>query len=488
MASQGFDDQADAATHGGGDQADTATDRGPDDGGDGTAADTVVDEPTVATARTEISRGRRIFVNSLIGLTTLLLVLAMFSVYANRLLFNPDNWSTTSTKLLQNSNVRSTTAGYLTDQLYSNVNVAQVIGSKLPAQLQPLASPVAGALRNVVEQGIGLALTRPRVQSLWEQANRAADQTFIDVVNGKKGTVTVNQGVVTLNLGTILNNMAQRFGISANIAAKLPPNVATLTIFKSNQLKFVQDVGNAIKGLALALTIAVPLLYALAIALARGRRRRTLMTVGFACIIAGTLVFFGRSILQTQVASSLTTDASLRTTISDVVGISTEILSTVAGAVVFVGLLLVASAWFAGPARPARAGREALAPFLRERPVASYAVTLGLLVLLFIWDPIPATGTPAGIITFTALAMFGTFLLRRDTELEFPDARPGEATARMRARIQRRGPAEPTPTPNGPAGSDPAISDQLQHLADLRDQGALSTDEYQAAKVRLLGV
>jgi hypothetical protein len=464
-------------------------------GGDGGAASHPSEETTrpateaetVPSPAAEISRGRRIFVRVLIGVTTLLLILAMFSIYANRLLLNPDNWSTTSTRLLQSSNVRSATAAYLTDQLYSNVDVPQVLASALPPQLKKLASPAAGALRSGVQQSINLALTRPAVQTLWEKANRAADQTLVDIVNGKKGTVTVNQGAVTLNLGQLLDNMASRLGISANVTSKLPANVATLTLFKSNQLKFIQNVGNAIKGLALALTIAVPLLYAAAIALARGRRRRTLRAVGFACIFAGVLVFFGRSIMETQVASALTKDAALHTTISDVVAIATEILVTVAGAVVFTGLLLVAAAFIAGPTRFARTVREGLAPSLRERPVASYAVTLGLLVLLFIWDPIPATGTPAGIITFSALGLFGTFLLRRQTEREFPDARPGEATERMRRRWQemRGGRAEPTPRP---VESEPTQAEQLQQLANLRGNGAITAGEYEAAKGRLLGV
>lgn len=45
----------------------------------------------------------------------------MFSVWANRLLFSPDNWAKTSTQLLQNPDIRSTTANYLVDQLYANV-------------------------------------------------------------------------------------------------------------------------------------------------------------------------------------------------------------------------------------------------------------------------------------------------------------------------------------------------------------------------------
>ena len=417
----------------------------------------------------------------------------MFSVWANRLLFNPDNWSSTSTQLLANPAIRSTTANYLVDQLYANVNVSGLLQNALPPRLEPLAGPAAGALRGVAVQGVELALSRPRVQNLWARANRAADQAFIAVVNGGGPRVGINNGVVTLNLGTILNNIAGRLGLPADVASKLPPNVATLTILKSDQLSFVQKVGKAIKGLALLLTILVPLLYALAILLAAGRRRRTLMTVGFSVIVGGALVLLGRHILETQIASSLTNDASLRPTITATVAIGTHILKTIGGAVVFMGLLLVLAGWFAGPARWARASREALAPYLRENPLASYGVGVGLLALLFLWDPIPATGTPAGIITFTVLGLFGVFLLSRQTAQEFPDAQPGAATARIRARMHdwrehRNARHHGQPSSPGAASAPPGVADQLQQLSDLHRQGAITASEYEAAKSRLLGV
>ena len=205
-----------------------------------------------------ISRGRLIGVDVLIGVTTILLVVGIFATWANRLLFSPDNWSKTSTQLLQNENVRTTTANYVVDQLYANVDVAGLLKQALPTQFQGLAGPAAGALRNAAVSGAQLALSRPRVQQLWAQANRAADQTFVDVVNGRKGTVGVNQGAVTLNLAAIVNNIAGRLGLPADVASKLPPNVANLVIFRSDQLKYVQNGGKAIKNLAFWLRSSCP--------------------------------------------------------------------------------------------------------------------------------------------------------------------------------------------------------------------------------------
>jgi Short C-terminal domain len=449
-----------------------------------TGAASTPDAATQAQAA-KISRRRLIGVDVLIGVTTVLLVVGIFATWANRLLFSPDNWSKTSTQLLQDANVRSATANYLVDQLYANVNVAGLLKERLPTQFQGLAAPAAGALRNAAVSGTELALSRPRFQQLWAQANRAADQTFIDVVNGRKGAVGVNQGVVTLDLASILNNIASRLGLPSDIASKLPPSVANLTIFKSDQLKYVQNGGKAIKGLALWLTILVPLLYALAVFLAKGHRRRTLMTIGFAGIFAGVLVLLGRSILQGQVATGLTTDASLQVTIGHVYNISTAILKDVAGAVVFGGIVLVAAAWFAGPARPAVVTRQAISPFLREQTVATYGIVLGIMVLIFLWDPIPATGKPLGILVFTLLALLGTYVLIQQTAREFPEARSGAATQAIRTRVagirQRR--QEPG-SPHAPTGATTA--EQLSQLADLRDRGAISPAEYESAKEKLL--
>jgi Short C-terminal domain len=439
--------------------------------------------PPAETAETaKLSRGRRILVDAIIGLATILLVVGVFSVWANRLLFSPDNWSNTSTQLLANPTIRQTTSNYIVDQVYANVNVAELLRSALPTQFQGLAGPAAGALRNGAVQVVDQALQRPRVQALWAQANRAADQLFINVVNGGKGAVKVNNGVVTLDLGSIVDNVAARLGLPSDVSARLPANIANLTIIQSDQLSFVQKVGKAIQGLALWLTILVPILYALAIFLARGRRRRTLMAVGWAGVLGGILVIVGRSILQTQLSNAITNDASLRPTVAAVLRINTQILGQTAAAVIFGGLVLAAAAWVGGPARPAMAIRRAIAPFLREEPVAAYGITLAALALLFIWNPIHATGTPAGIIVFTALALFGTYVLREETLRTFPDAQRGATTQALRERVSsaRRQPSR------GKAPEGGSTADQLSRLADLRDRDAITPEEYESAKSELL--
>ena len=367
------------------------------------------------------TRGRVWLVRVLIWGTTVLAVFAILAVWANRQLLNPDNWGNTSAQLLQNADVRNATSDYLVNQLYANVDVAGVLKSRLPPLLQPLAGPVAGALRNLATTAAQKALAAPRVQELWKQANKAADQTLVNIVNGGKGAVKVNGGEVSLNLAAIVADITNRLGLP-DLSSKLPPSVANLKILKSNQIKLVQDGGKALKGLALLLTIIVPLLYALAIWLAHGYRRRTLMNVGIAIVFAGVLVFLARTAIVSQVADSLVKTDSVRPAAMAVLSIATSMLSEIAGAFVVVGVPLIAAAWFAGPARLAVRARRAIAPFLRDQAGWSFAIVAGIMALIFIWQPIPATGTPVGIIVFLALAFLGTELLRRQTAEEFPNA------------------------------------------------------------------
>jgi hypothetical protein len=97
-------------------------------------------------------------------------------------------------------------------------------------------------------------------------------------------------------------------------------------------------------------------------------------------------------------------------------------LSEIAEAFLFVGVPLIAAAWFAGPARLAVRLRRAIAPFLRDHPEATFGIVAVVLLLIFIWGPIPATHRPAGIIVFSVLAIFGTAVLRQQTAREFPDS------------------------------------------------------------------
>ncbi len=366
-----------------------------------------------------VTRGRRITVRLLIWGTTVLAIIGIFAIWANRQVFSPDNWANTSTKLLQNEQIRDATSNYLVEQLYAHVDVEEEIKKRLPKEVRALAGPAAGLVRTGATEVAKRALATARVQEAWRAANRAADQTLVNIVEGGKGPVAIDNGVVSLDLATVLTNITNRLGLP-EVASKLPPDVAHLTVLKSKQIKAVQDIGKILKGLALLFTILVPVLYAVAIFLAKGYRRRTLMNVGFAAVAAGVIVFLLRTVVVNQVADSLVKTEAVKPAAHAALSIATSILSEVAGAFVVIGVPLIAAAWFAGPSQYATRAREFIAPFLSERPEWTYGIVAAIMLLIFIWEPIPSTGKLAGIIVYSALAFFGAYLLRRQTAEEFP--------------------------------------------------------------------
>ena len=82
------------------------------------------------------------------------------------------------------------------------------------------------------------------------------------------------------------------------------------------------------------------------------------------------------------------------------------------------------------------------------------------------------------------MALAGTYFLRRQTMEEFPDAEHGAAMAKLRARMEGLRPQARRSAP--PAATAGTMPDQLRQLAEMRDRGELTGEEYQAAKDQLL--
>lgn len=66
----------------------------------------------------------------------------------------------------------------------------------------------------------------------------------------------------------------------------------------------------------------------------------------------------------------------------------------------------------------------------------------------------------------------------------------GHVAARQQGRMAQQDAGAAPPPPEAPEPSsafDPAVIDQLKRLAELRDQGILTEEEFSAQKAKLLG-
>jgi hypothetical protein len=444
------------------------------------------------------ARRHRIGVGTLLVAGTISAFLAIAALWVNRQALDTDNWTEASSQMLEDPAIRVALSGYLVDQLYANVDVAAEIRGALPERAQPLAGPAAGALRNVAEDATNELLQRPRVQALWENANRAAHETFLNIVKGGGERVSTEGGVVTLNLAVVLQQLAERTGVGGNVAGKIPPDAAQLELLRSDQLSFAQDVANSLRPLAIVLLLLMLAFYGGAIALASDRRRETVRAVGFGLIIAGALALLLRSLGGDAVVSALAKTEGVRPAVESVWRIGTSLLNEAATATIGYGVVLVFGAWLAGSTRPAVATRRSLAPYLRE-PGYAWGAAAAIVLLVLIWGPTPGTRKVVPALILIGLFAIGVEALRRATAREFPTATtPGLGIAlrdwaqRLRATpgsargagnghgdLAREKAAAPAPSPVDPL-------DRLERLAALHDRGVLSDDEFAEQKQGIL--
>src|SRR3979490_1381550 len=106
-------------------------------------------------------RGAMIAARILLALATVLTVVAIFALWVNRQALDTNEWTRTSTRLLQDSRIRSALSTYIVDQLYANVDIAGELRSLVPTALKPLAGPAAGGLRELLGQAAAQALHPP---------------------------------------------------------------------------------------------------------------------------------------------------------------------------------------------------------------------------------------------------------------------------------------------------------------------------------------
>jgi hypothetical protein len=446
-------------------------------------------------------------VYALLVVATITAVLAIFAVWVQRQVLDGENWTRSSSELLDDPAIRAAVSGYLVDELYANVDVAGELRAALPPRARPLAAPAAGGLRTVAGNVTDEALQRPRVQALWENANRRAHARLLKVLEGGGPALQTTGGVVTLDVDRLLSEIAGRTGVGGRLAAKIQPGSADITLLRSEQLGLAQNVVNAIRPLAIVLTGLALALYGLAIWLARGWHREALRAAGVGFVVAGIATLLGRRIAGVQLVDALATTAAVRPAVESVWRIETSLLVDVAQATIAYGVVAVLAAWLAGRTNAATATRKLLAPYLRE-PGHAYGGLAVVMLLLLVWAPTQALRQPVTALLLIALVAGGFEVLRRQTAREFPDVerqvglqvraalgRLGGSNGHRRSAPADGGQPAPSAVPTAAAASGPAAAvapavpdplDRLERASALHERGALTDDEFAVEKREIL--
>jgi hypothetical protein len=444
----------------------------------------------------------RVKVRILVVLASFLAFLAIFTSWIDRQALDTNQWVDTSGKMLEDKEISDALATYAVDQLYANVDVAANLKKRLPPDLQPIASPAAAGIREFATRAAQQAFQSPRVQSLWQNANRVAHRELVSILEDKNDVVSSQNGKVVLDLRPIVFQLADRIGLKKQAKQAiqtgqekgvLKPSFAQLEVADSQELDTARTVVKLIRGLAWFFTLGTLALFALAAYLARGRRWVVVLGYGLGLIASGLAAMAIRAALKGLFVDSLAKTEAANVPAQHAWDIGTSLLQSISTSVVVFGVLFVIASFLASPASSAISIRRAAAPNLRERPgiVWSIFATLALIAVI-IWPP---DGTRQLVLTLLliALAGFGLEAMRRKTAREFPGAKRGDWTLAMRQRAHRTsaeagrriGSAlrELTDDDKHP---DDAKLDRLERLGQLKKKGVLTATEFREEKKKVL--
>jgi len=449
--------------------------------------------PAPATPGRTQSRRRSVAMWIVLVLAGLLLLLSAFAVWINRVALNTAVFADTSNTLLDDPAIRTAVANRAVDELFANVDVQAEVKDQLPDQYKSLSGPAAAGLRQVSYQIVDRALEQPRFQKLFKGTLEQTHQTLVQVLEGGGDRVSTENGEVTLNLRTIIQEAADQIGIGDQVANKIPPDAGQIVVLRAKQLNTAQNVFELLKTLAWFLPILTLIAFAAATWLAKDRRR-AVRGIGITVLVVGIVGLLASRLTRNYVVQALVSQRDDRQAATNAWNILSELMRSSFRLMVVVGILFLVAAWLAGPGRRAIAARRGLAPALRNRIWAyGVLVVLGLLVLVNS-NVIDFTRTLT-VALLVALGVAWIEIMRAQTLREFPDASGTAVFADARERLsgwwERR--QETSRAAAATAAAAPAVAaasadvtTRLASLADLHSSGALTDEEYAAAKGRVL--
>jgi hypothetical protein len=353
--------------------------------------------------------GRRWLAWSILALAIVVTMLASVTVWVRREALDTNNWTTVSSRLLENKDVRQVIAADMVDALFTNTDVEAGLRATLPPRLDPLAAPATGLLREVAFNAADELLQRPAVQSLWAEANRRAHQRLIAILDGKGGTLTTaDGGAVILDLRPMVDRLAQRLGVQA----KIPPDAGRIEIMRSDQLSAAQDAVKLVRRLSVLAAILALALLALAVYVGRGFRWEVLRAIALSLLGVGVVLLVLRRLVGNAVIDSLTS-APTRSAGRATWLIGTGLLRDVAFGLISYGVVLLVGVLLAGPSGWATALRQRLAPAMRDHVALVYTAVGFLFLLFLLWGPASGSRRLVGVIVLAALVAGGVEVLRR---------------------------------------------------------------------------
>ena len=375
---------------------------------------------TATPAANSPSRGRIIAARALLVLGVLLLVLSILSTYVKREALDSGQFRQTSQQLIADPAIQEAVAAQMTDAL-ANVDFTGSLEEKLPPNLQPLASPIAGLAQGFVgtaaREPPGAAAHPGRVRRSSPCSRNSSSSRCCTATRRRWTRRTATSSSTS---GRSSSSWATGSGSSPISQTKIPPDAGQVTILEADNLDTAQKITHWLEQIANFVWIFAVAAWVAAIWLARGRRRQEVRSLGIGLVVVGVIVLVVRWLAGKYVVDQLVATDSMRPAVHNAWQIITQSLAAAGWIALVVGILVAVGAWLVGPGDRATAARAALAPHLRRPEIAWSAFVV--LMLLLIWLlPIQVFRTTAVLVVAAAI---GYVVFLRQLKAESPAPAP----------------------------------------------------------------
>jgi len=359
------------------------------DAADAAATPVVEAEPTVKPRR--LGRTRSVL-SVIVGVIAVIGLLAtVIGVWVRAVLTDSDRIGTAVEDALRQPEVNEALAAYVNNQIFTVVDVSEVIGNALPAVLRPVAVGVEAGLQNRALGVLEDLFATDEVIDFVGTLVRKAYGEFVDLLRGDGliDGVTVENGQVTLNLLPLLGRgfslVQERLGLLSNLqlpeltrdgdpAAQiasleqatgrdLPDDFGQLAVYDSAKLAKAGDtLANAQRAVVVArralvlIAIVTVIAFAGAILLARRKIRAAvalLLSSAAVLVVARLLVR-----MVTKKLPDLVDKEGARVALTTVVDHLTTSFYRLTAAIVIVALVTAVLVFLSGPSTTAQSFRN----------------------------------------------------------------------------------------------------------------------------------
>jgi hypothetical protein len=240
----------------------------------------------------------------LVVLVSLLIPIAVISVWAIRTVTDTNQYVATMAPLARNPVIVNHLADKATDAIFSTGVVRNKVTAALPPKAKPIVTPIVNQVHDYVH-GVALQVFEsPKFGQLWDTLNRHSQQAVVDILTGKQSKLTqrVEQGgAIVVKVTPALEQIQQKLsarGVTLFNPVKSISNAGSglgITIVSKDQVSKFSGFFNLVVKLRWLIPIVALLLAALGIAVAV-KRRKTLLRMAIGVGLVTLLLLAGLSL------------------------------------------------------------------------------------------------------------------------------------------------------------------------------------------------